>query len=287
MLALLAISCGPVAYSPARPLMTAPAVTASAEKDGVKLRLDLDRAVITPGEVVWAQLTIENTSDRVLSSITYSCDVPGEVHARPSALADWGRDWPEYALASVKKITALSAPPERVAFVDEPTWTQRANGPVPCSGQMHNLKVQPHTTLRSFYAWDGFVVPGMSAPNGRVDIDASFYMDNERLMVGDGVALTVQIQIIGGTAITVSAARAVDVAFDEGRLANWIRKRSKTDAAGQKAAYDIESTMSLLANEWFISATRKTIAGDPLPGGTIEVRVDAITGKVLDVVERP
>jgi len=195
------ISCGAVSAPPG---LGVQAVTGSGEKDGVKLRIDLDKAVIRPGEVVWATLTIENTSDRVLNSITYSCDAAGEVYAPPSALADYGRIWPEFALQEVKKRIALSGPRDQIRWVEEPTWSRRSSGGTSCTSQMHNLKVLPRTALRSYYAWDGFVRPGLAAPVGMVDVMASFYMDNERTMTGDGVAVSVPLRVSDGSAITRS-----------------------------------------------------------------------------------
>ena len=277
------ISCGSAATPPGLGIQ---AVTGSGEKDGVKLRIDLDKAVIRPGEVVWATLTIENTSDRVLSSITYSCDVAGEVYARPSALADYGRSWPEFVLADVKKRIALSGPPDQIRWVEEPTWSRRNSGGTSCTGEMHNLKVSPGTTLRSYYAWDGFVQPGLPAPLGTVDVMASFYMDNERTMTGDGVGVTVPLRVSDGSALAISRGRAVDAAIEEGTLRKWIQDRAKPDAYGQQTAHDVEGSLSIDGDVWVIKASRIAKPGDTLPGGEIEVRVDAVSGLFISVVQR-
>jgi hypothetical protein len=280
---LVLISCGSPATPPGLGIQ---AVTGSGEKDGVKLRIDLDKAVIRPGEVVWATLTIENTSDRVLNSITYSCDVAGEIYARPSALADYGRIWPEFVLQEVKKRIVSSGPPDQIRWVEEPTWSRRSSGGTPCTGQMRNLKVSPGTTLRSYYAWDGFVRPGLPAPLGTVDVMASFYMDNDRTMTGDGVAASVPLRVSDGSAVTVSQGRAVDAAIEEGTLRKWIQDRAKPDGYGQQVAYDVEGSLSIDAGVWVVKATRTAKPGDTYPGGEIEIRVDAWSGSVISVVQR-
>ncbi len=278
------MSCGSAATPPG---LGVQAVTGSGEKEGVKLRIDLDKAVIRPGEVVWATLTIENTSDRVLSSITYSCDVAGEVYARPSALADYGRIWPEFVLQSVKKQIVLSGPPDQIRWVEEPTWSKRNTGGTSCTGQMRNSKVAPGTTLRSYYAWDGFVRPGLPAPQGTVDVMASFYMDNEKNMTGDGVGATVSLRVSDGSAVVVSQGRAVDAAIEEGTLRKWIQDRAKPDGYGQQSAFDLQGSLGIDGDVWIIKASRAAKAGDTYPGGDIEIRVDAVSGSVISVVQRP
>jgi hypothetical protein len=281
---LVLISCGSAATPPG---LGTQAVTGSGEKDGVKLRVDLDKAVIRPGEVVWATLTIENASDRVLSSITYSCDVAGEVYARPSALADYGRTWPEFVLQDVKKRIVLSGPPDQIRWVEEPTWSRRNSGGTSCTGQMRNLKVPPRTTLRSYYAWDGFVRPGMPAPNGTVDVMASFYMDNSKNMTGDGVGASAPLRVSDGSAVFVSAGRAVDAAIEEGTLRKWIQDRAKPDGYGQQAAHDVDGSLTIEGDVWVIKASRTAKPADTYPGGEIEVRVDAVGGSIISVIQRP
>jgi hypothetical protein len=281
---LVLISCGSPATPPGLAIQ---AVTGSGEKDGVKLRIDLDKAIIRPGEVVWATLTIENTSDRFLSSITYSCDVAGEVYARPSALADYGRIWPEFVLQDLKKRIVLSGPPDQIRWVEEPTWSRRNTGGTSCTGQMRNLKVAPGATLRSYYAWDGFVRPGLPAPIGTVDVMASFYMDNEKNMTGDGVGASVPLRVSDGSAVVVSEGRAVDAAIEEGTLRKWIQDRAKPDGYGQQAAFDVEGSLSIDGDVWVIKASRAAKAGDTYPGGEIEIRVDAVSGSIISVVQRP
>jgi len=284
VIGLVLVSCGSVATPPGLGIQ---AVTGSGEKDGVKLRIDLDKAVIRPGEVVWATLTIENASDRVLSSITYSCDVAGEVYARPSALADYGRSWPEFVLQEVKKRIVSSGPPDQIRWVEEPTWSRRNSGGTSCTGQMRNLKVAPRTTLRSYYAWDGFVRPGLPAPLGTVEVMASFYMDNEKNMTGDGVGVSVPLRVSDGSSVTVSEGRAVDAAIEEGTLRKWIQDRAKPDGYGQQVAYDVEGSLGIDGDVWVIKASRTATAGDAYPGGEIEVRINAVTGAVISVVQRP
>jgi hypothetical protein len=284
VMAFVLVSCGSSATPPGLGIQ---AVTGTGEKDGVKIRIDLDKAVVRPGEVVWATLTIENTSDRTLSSITYSCDVAGEVYARPSALADYGEIWPEYELQDVKKRIALSGPPDQIRWVEEPTWSKRNSGGTSCTGQMRNLRVAPRTTLRSYYAWDGFVRPGLPAPNGTVDVMASFYMDNEKNMTGDGVGANVPLRVSDGSAVTVSDGRAIDAAIEEGTLRKWIEDRAKPDGYGHQSANDVEGSLSIDRDVWVIKAWRTATAGDPYPGGEIEVSVDAVSGAVISVVQRP
>jgi hypothetical protein len=277
VLASALVSCGSRALAP----QSAGAVTAIGETDGVRLRLDLDRAAFRPGEVVWATVTIENTNEHPITWIGGGCDVPGRVTAVVPAIAEYGRNWSEYLLAELKKRLVIGVTSSGwVPLIDEESWDLRDRGGRVCTADIRPVAMAARTKVVSRFAWDGMLRPGAPAPSGRVDITAALEMDDQRLMVGKSVSATAPLDLTGGTATRVSPAQAVDAAFEEGRLTAWVRTHARPDSYGQQTAYDVDGTVEIDGDIWVIKAFRK---GSVSAGGQIEVRVDARDATVRSV----
>lgn len=279
VLAAALVSCGSRALSS----QEAGAVTAIGETDGVRLRLDLDRASLRPGEVVWATVTIENTNDHTITWIG-GCSVPGRVTAIVPAIADYGRNWTEYLFAEVKKRLVIGVTSSGwVPFLDEASWAQRASGGRACTADIRPVPMAAKAKLVSRFAWDGMLRPGAAAPSGPLDVTAALEMDDQRLMVGKSVSATAPLDLTGGAATRVSPAQAVDAALEEGRFATWLRSHARPDAYGQLTAYDIDGSVHLDGDSWVIKALRKA----PAPAASeIEIRVDARDATVRSVTIR-
>ena len=99
--------------------VTPPGPAGVTERDGVTLRLELDRDAIVPGDLLWATLTISNTNDHDVKWTAGGCRIPGLVEALP-LLPNAGRHWPG-VLGSFKS-WALKYPESYAYFVDETSW---------------------------------------------------------------------------------------------------------------------------------------------------------------------
>ena len=276
--AFLLAACGSRALAPSVPSGT-PAVTASGVTDGVTLRLDLDRASIKLGDVVWATVTIENTNDRSIQWIGGGCNVPGRVTARIPVLADYGRNW-DYPFADLKKRLVTVFSQGYVPLLDEAAWNKRASGGQICTMDIRAVDLAAHGKLTSRFAWDG-MVNGSPAPNGDVTITAALEMNDLQHMVGKSVSASATLPLSGGATTKVSAAQAFDAALDDARFASWVRARMVARGNSAPAAYDVTGGARLDGDTWVINASQKTA-----PSGEIEVRVSAIDGTVSSVVER-
>lgn len=247
---------------------------------GVTLRLDLDRAALRVGEVVWATVTIENTSDQVIQWIGGGCNVPGHVIARIPTLAEYGRSW-EYPFADLKKRLAMVASPGQVPLLDEASWAMRAQGGRMCTADVRANDLAPKGKLVARFAWDGMTLGAGPAPSGDVTIVASLDMNDLKSMTGRSVGAAVSLPLSGGAATRVSAGQAVDAAFEDPRVADWIRARLVARGNSEAAAYDVSGGVQLDGDTWVILAAQKTT-----PAGEIEVRVSALDGTVRSAVER-
>ncbi len=276
--AFLLAACGSRALAPSSPSGT-PAVTASGVTDGVTLRLDLDRASIKPGDVVWATVTIENTNDRSIQWIGGGCNVPGRVTARIPVLADYGRNW-DYPFAELKKRLVTVFSQGYVPLLDEAAWNKRASGGQICTMDIRAVDLAAHGKLTSRFAWDG-MIHGSPAPNGDITITAGLEMNDLQHMVGKSVSASATLPLSGGATTRVSAAQAFDAALDDSRFASWVRARMVARGNSAPAAYDVTGGARLDGDTWVINASQKTA-----PSGEIEVRVSAIDRMVRSVVER-
>ncbi len=276
---LVLFACGSPALSPSQATPGPVALTARGVTGGVTLRLDLDRATLTPGQVVWATLTIENTNSKPIRWVGGGCNVPGRVHARVTALADRGRNW-DYPFAELKKRLVTVSAPGYIPLLDADAWLLRQSGGRACTADVRTNELVTHGKLSSRFAWDGMIA-GAPAPNGDVTILAEFDWGDPVAMVGQSVGATLTLPLGGGAKTAVSAARAFDAALEDARVASWVRARFVQRGNSEAAAYDVTGGARLDADEWVITASQKTA-----PAGDIEVRVSAIDGAVRSVVAR-
>ena len=277
---VLAVACGSGALAPGAPGTPAPvALTATGENVGVRLRLDLDRASLTPGQEIWATITIENTNNEPIRWVGGGCNVPGHATVAVAALADPGRSW-DYPFAELKKRLVTVYPQGYFAMLDEAAWQKRASGGQICTMDIRINELAAHGTMRSRFVWDGLIA-GAPAPNGNVIISASLDMDDQKAMVGRSVGTSLTIPLTGGAATKVSAARAFDAALDDTRFASWIRARFIASGNSEPAAYNVAGGVRLDADTWIITASQKLA-----PAGEIEVRVSALDGTVRSVVAK-
>lgn len=277
-MSLLLVACGSRALAPSAPSGT-PAVTASGITDGVTLRLDLDRASIKPGDMVWATVTIENTNDHSIQWIGGGCNVPGRVTARIPVLADYGRNW-DYPFAELKKRLVTVFSQGYLPLLDEAAWNKRASGGQICTMDIRSVDLAAHGKLMSRFAWDG-MINGSPAPDGDITITAALEMNDLQHMVGKSVSASATLPLSGGATTRVSAAQAFDAALDDARFATWVRQRFVPAGNSQPAAYNVKGGARLDGDMWVINASQQTP-----PSGEIEVRVSAIDGTVRSVVER-
>jgi len=277
LLTVLAIACGSRALAPSTPAPVA--LTATGENVGVKLRLDLDRASLTPRQEVWATITIENMNNESIRWVGGGCNVPGHVTATVSALADNGRSW-DYPFAELKKRLVTVYAQGYFPMLDEAAWQKRASGGQICTADIRVNELAPHGKLTSRFVWDGLIA-GTPAPSGDVVITASLDIDDAKAMVGRTVAASLTLPLTGGAATRVSAPRAFDAALDDARFASWVRARFIARGNSEAAAYDVAGGVRLDGDEWVITATQKVA-----PDGEIEVRVSAIDGSVRSVITK-
>lgn len=274
---MLAVACGSRGLAPGTPASVA--LTATGENAGVKLRLDVDRASLMPGQEVWATITIENSNNESVRWVGGGCNVPGRATATVSALADYGRNW-DYPFAELKKRLVTVFPQGYFPMLDQAAWKKRASGGQICTADVRVNELAAHGTLSSRFVWDGLIA-GAPAPNGDVVISASLDMDDAKAMVGRSVCASVTLPLTGGAATKISGPRAFDAALDDARFASWVRARFIPSGNSEPAAYNVAGGVRLEGDEWVITASQKVA-----PPGEIEVRVSAIDGTVRSVVAR-
>jgi hypothetical protein len=268
--------------------------TATVERDGVRLRVELDRAEIRPGEIVWASLTIENTTDHDVKFVAGGCKVPGNVEASPKQ-DDAGKHWP--GVLGTFKQWLMKDGQVYMYFVDEVTWNTRALGGRACPAAIFVETLPAKGTLRSRFAWDGQVrggiAPARPAASGSIEVVGS-------ISLGDTNASTplragTPLRVRAGSDGLMSAGVAIDKAYEDGRLTRWLEARPVASTYATPLppsatfAGDIVGSVRLDGDTWVIHAAQKSGSariGGVIRGNEIDVRVAGRDGRILSVVER-
>jgi hypothetical protein len=268
--------------------------TATVERDGVRLRMELDRAEIRPGDLAWVALTVENTTDHEVTWVAGGCKVAGNVEAAPKQ-DDAGRHWP--GVLGTFKQWLLKNAHLYAYFVDEVTWNARALGGRACPAAVFVETLPAKATLRSRWVWDGRVragiAPARPASSGSVDVVASISLGDTTasMPLRPGAPLRVRD---GGDGL-ISAALAIDKAYEDGRLARWLEARpapsSVATPLGRGVTFggEIVGSIKLDGDAWLIHAAQKSGAVAPtfaVRSHEFDVRVSGRDGRILSVVER-
>lgn len=145
-LAAVSIACGAGGSGPA----PSP-VAAQAERDGVVLRIELERSVARPGDVVWIDVVIENRSGHEVTWLGGGCGVPARVTA---------------------PLPAGSRPPA-IEFSDETSWNMRNAGGRACPAYLAEMKLAAGATLHARFASD-LRVAETTVPAGALPVTATF-----------------------------------------------------------------------------------------------------------------
>ena len=169
LIAALLSACGG-ALSPA-PRSPDP-ISRSVERDGVRVTLSLQQRTYAPGDVVWADVKIENTTDAAISWLGGGCNFPARVSAKPAGAST------------------------EIPFIPDSAWQSYIagqGGPI-CTMEIRENKLAAHGTLSLRAGWDGSLLRGGSrAPNGDAEINALFPMGT--LSKSDPIVATATITL--------------------------------------------------------------------------------------------
>jgi hypothetical protein len=276
VLALVATACG----GALRPTPSEPVVVV-AERDGVRVTLSMPQRVYGPREVAWADVTIENLTDRAVSWVGGGCNFPARVSATVPP-EDPGRTWA--GALGEWKTRLVEGYWRHVSFIPEAAWDdyrRGGSGPI-CTAdiRINELPGKGVLTLRA--AWDGDIQTEASrarVPNGTSRVRAAFPLGT--LDGAHPLVATVAIELVGGATL-VSGSAAIDAALEDQRFRSWLEQR----LAAERPDQPIVGSVRLRGGVWMISVLHKVITADPtrpVVGHEADVAVDGKSGNVLSV----
>ena len=237
-------------------------------RDGVQLSLRLDKRSYRSGEMLWAQVRIENQSDRPVYWIGGGCNIPASVSAKVSAWQDPGQ------LTEYKQWVLARGPDwSRIALEEEHLLAARRRGDaIACPEDIHDVELPVHGILEARLAWDGtvtFLPEKERVPDGPVTLEAQFPLRGTTSSAPLVARLTVTLE--GGPVTIVSPGQALDAALGEAQFAAWVNKRLDEEYPA--------TSLELQDRLWQLRASSKLGPGPR----SIRVLIDAASGRVVHV----
>lgn len=255
---------------------------AFAERDGVRLTIEVPFNPLWAPQGAEAVVTIENRSDRTLRWSTDGCNTNAWISATTTAtwrdsprlvgqdLAPY-RDW-------LRKWVRIKEPIE-LAFNRGSRQLHRSVG---CAdlGLPHQL--EPGRSVRQTFIWDGSAAHRLGpAPNGPVTLISRF----ERWsLAGGGERQPIEVKldswIVGGRSEAyLSPAEVIDAALSDERLGSWIVTRPVGHNANPIVEFDRELgfwAVGLLLEGGF-EPTMHAAFVDPISGEVFAVKEHRVT----------
>jgi hypothetical protein len=276
------------APTPVGSMRPAQPVTATAEENGIRVTLTLDRDRIVYGERAWADVTVVNTgSDNVYWGHSGTCEFAASVDVITTVPVDlgYGRDdWPGN-LGILKLITVTSneyghpegrslAPGEAVAgFTPEP-WVD-VDATVGCTTDLVTDEVVPGAQLTYRAAWEGDGPHDVPLRPGAYVVESVFsYLNRGAAPVNETpwkhVAVDVPFSVEGLPVDYLGPGEAVDRVLGDASFLALFEDAPREHWNG--------STLWFEDGVWVMRLYRERLGG-----AAILARVNAISGAVLTV----
>jgi hypothetical protein len=264
------------------------AVSATAERDGIRITLELDRDRIAHGERAWADVTVTNigTGD-LFWGHSSTCVFPAQVSVLTEDALDLGsgrdvREW-AYLLAVLKSATLYArsswASGDAVtAFTPELFVDAGRN--MGCTTDLVVDAIPPGSGVTHRAAWDAEALWGLPIPPDDYRIEAVFYYMSRGeppSLEATGIDHEVRVDLP-----VVVDSPAVDY-LGPGEAVDRVLENESFTALFAEAPQNrwTASQIRFEHGDWVM---RLYLAS---PSEAIVVTVDAVTGEVLDVVLDP
>jgi hypothetical protein len=270
--------------APPQPTLPAEAIesSASVERDGVRVSIELDRNPMPAGEPTWITMTITNTGgDAVVyvpcgEIVSVSASGVGPPWRPGRSLPDPAMTWKSYLLDHQGLTTE-----NRYVLFFVAGETGASSG---CGDVAHVTALAAGRTVRERQRWDGFAFRQLAPPpTARIELLATFEFDR-----GDPLAehppedrhrLEVHLEtwIAGLPDQFLDPAEAVDIALSDPRLTAILASRDLRN--GNEGVARFDPTMGVYQIGMLES-------GDLPVARAHLVLVDARTGEIVGFVER-
>jgi hypothetical protein len=256
--------------------------SASAEQDGIRVRIELDRNPMPAGRPLTARLTVKNVGRDTVTWQHDSCATP--VHVRGEMV---GVSWRPGEPAGPTDYTGLKwrasewwvggNPAIRLMF-----WPGRyvGQGEYACADVAMASEIPPGRVLRRRAVWDGMAYHRLGPPpDGRARITATFD-SYRRPSLGGGFKHAIEVSLDawvmdGRDPAMLHPMEIVDAALADPAFAAWVDAVEIGNASDQFIQYDPEADL------WEVGVYFNR--GDHF----VVALVDPRTGSVEGVIDRP
>lgn len=252
-----------------------PPISDSVSRDSVLVQLSLDRGRLETGGVLWARVEVRNVGPGPIVWQGGGCGLRSDFRLDGPALVQPhpGRDWS--GLAGIVKRAAFPQGISLTGFVDP----SALNAPFQmiCTADLRIEEIGPGEAAVVDVVWSAVTSDGAPTPPGAYHLGFDFPFlgrmarDDFR---GDAHAdqrpITVElpVEVVGEPFAGIPAPAAIDAALSHARVAGWLRDRVTRERLNG-------SSIRFERGAWVFEVD--------VIGGVTRVRIDAVSGRVLDV----
>jgi hypothetical protein len=287
VLTAIAVLAGACAQAVDIPPARSPSVTASAERDLVRVTLALEGPPVSRSRT-WADARVENLGQRAVVW-TAPCRIPVSITIDLRSAFASGRQWA--GRIGRFKSEALGGDgfenPVAGSYVEESLLRRAADGPVVCPVGGQATPLEPGGVLVVRAGWDGLIAGGHAAPPGTAVVTASFPFVGSAGAVEDDVLKTRPIEVAMETIVEAGSGAqqpplapglAIDAAVADPQFFAWVE--STADSSW------VNPSLVSRDGAWAVGLFRT----GSVPGATVygEVTVDAegrVVGRRFDPLE--
>ncbi len=258
---------------------------ATVERDGIRVRIELQRNPLPAGEPSWVRVTVTNTGRNEVTWLHDGCALAAWVGGE--SLVAWaeGADLPQqaqrfkqYALGTY---VGPPLPPARLAFVPR---KMLGTGSYGCADIGISEYIKPGKHIRQTLWWTGFTDVNRALPPtgpARITATASYYWRGRKepaRIADQSLDLALGAWISGGTdAGRLSPAQIIDAAVADPAFAGYLETQELANGREEIAWYDAaHGVWEVGVMPWY-ETTPPRIHG---------VLVDPVAGEIRGVLDR-
>jgi hypothetical protein len=221
---------------------------AETQRDGIRVRIELQRNPLPAGEPSWVRTVVTNRGHDDVTWFHDGCALPAWVNGR--SLVPWSMGVAQPSFADRFKTYALgghvSLKPSPLADIEFVREDQLSSGEAGCADVGISEKIRPGRSVTETLWWSGFAAPNRAVPlPGALSITASagYYWrgrNQPESIVDHAIELSLDAWIEAPDSGHLSPAQAVDAALADHSFLTYLDTQELANGRAEIAWYDAD-----------------------------------------------